>query len=98
MTAESSERLLNGVRRGDMFIRTYSEFKAGFLDRHATIEASFPEEPLDVARAEAMPLMVASPAYLPDNRLASLTPPATLPTYECIERGCGTTPAWHSDV
>jgi hypothetical protein len=67
------------VRRGDMFILTHPEFKAGVMDRHATIEAAFPDEPLNVTRAEAIPFLLASPVYSSENRLASPNPPATLP-------------------
>ena len=80
MTAEEAgERVLNGVRRGDMFILTHPEFKAGVMDRHATIEAAFPDEPLNDIRAKAIAFLLASPVYSPENRLASPTPPASLP-------------------
>jgi NAD(P)-dependent dehydrogenase (short-subunit alcohol dehydrogenase family) len=78
MTAEEAgQRVLNGVRRGDMFILTHPEFKAGVVDRHATIEAAFPDEPLDTTRAEAIPFLLSSPVYAPENRLAPPRPPAT---------------------
>lgn len=80
MTAEEAgERVLKGVRRGDMFILTHPEFKAGVAERHATIEAAFPDEPIDDARAKAIPFLLSSPVYSPENRPVSPTPPAPLP-------------------
>ena len=80
MTAEEAgERVLHGMRRGDMFILTHPEFKAGVVDRHATIEAAFPDEPLDEIRAKAIAFLLASPVYSPENRLASPTPADPLP-------------------
>jgi len=60
---EAGERVLAGVRRGDMFILTHPEFRAGVADRHATIEASFPDEPINEERARAIPFLTSSPVY-----------------------------------
>ncbi|TFD59702.1 SDR family NAD(P)-dependent oxidoreductase [Cryobacterium sp. Hh7] len=73
---EAGERVLQGVIRGDMFILTHPEFKAGVVDRHATIEAAFPDEPLDDIRSQAIGFLLGSPVYSPENRLASPTPAA----------------------
>jgi NAD(P)-dependent dehydrogenase (short-subunit alcohol dehydrogenase family) len=60
---EAGERVLEGVRRGDLFILTHPEFKDGVAARHATIEAAFPQEPIDTERAAAIPFLLSSPIY-----------------------------------
>jgi NAD(P)-dependent dehydrogenase (short-subunit alcohol dehydrogenase family) len=75
---EAGERVLQGVLRGDMFILTHPEFKAGLQDRHATIEQAFPDEPIDSERAAAIPFLTASPFYLPENRNPAPTRPAAV--------------------
>lgn len=77
MTAEEAgERVLAGVRRGDMFILTHPEFRAGVAERHAAIEAAFPDEPVDEVRAAAIPFLLSSPVYAEESRLPSPTAPA----------------------
>ncbi|MCR2765063.1 SDR family oxidoreductase [Microbacterium sp. zg.B48] len=72
MTAEEAgERVLQGVLRGDMFILTHPEFKAGVIARHRAIEDAFPDEPIDEARAAAIPFLTGSPVYAPENRAGS---------------------------
>jgi len=75
---EAGERVLQGVRRGDLFILTHPEFKAGVVDRHRTIEDAFPDEPIDEVRAAAIPFLTASPVYAPENRLPAPTRPSPL--------------------
>jgi len=60
---EAGERVLAGVRNGDLFILTHPEFLPGLRDRHATIEAAFPDEPIDEARRAAIPFLLSSPVY-----------------------------------
>ena len=71
LAASLGERVLEGVRRGDMFILTHPEFKAGLVQRHRAIEDSFPEEPIDEERREAIPFLLSSPVYEPANRPSS---------------------------
>ncbi|HWL77944.1 SDR family oxidoreductase [Microbacterium sp.] len=75
---EAGERVLQGIRRGDLFILTHPEFKAGVVDRHRTIEDAFPDEPIDEVRAAAIPFLTASPVYAPENRLPAPTRPSSL--------------------
>lgn len=72
---EAGERVLAGIRRGDMFILTHPEFAAGVHERHATIEAGFPDEPIDRERMAAIPFLLTSPVYEPGNRLPQPVPP-----------------------
>ncbi|NEE01054.1 SDR family NAD(P)-dependent oxidoreductase [Phytoactinopolyspora halotolerans] len=62
---EAGERVLDGMRRGDLFILTHPEFADGVAARHATIEAAFPDEPIDTERAAAIPFLLSSPVYAP---------------------------------
>ena len=73
---EAGERVLAGIRRGDMFILTHPEFREGVADRHATIEAAFPQEPIDEPRRAAIPFLLSSPVYSAENRLRAPTAPA----------------------
>ncbi|MCP2636318.1 SDR family NAD(P)-dependent oxidoreductase [Microbacterium sp. HD4P20] len=74
---EAGERVLAGILRGDMFILTHPEFRAGVAERHATIEAAFPDEPLDEPRGAAIPFLLSSPVYAEENRLPAPTAPAS---------------------
>ncbi|MGM7666425.1 SDR family oxidoreductase [Microbacterium sp. A93] len=65
---EAGERVLEGVRRGDMFILTHPEFKDGLVQRHRAIEESFPEEPLNEERRDAIPFLLSSGVYEQANR------------------------------
>ncbi len=60
---EAGERVLDGMQRGEMFILTHPEFRAGLAERHAAIERSFPDEPIDEERAAAIPFLLSSPVY-----------------------------------
>ncbi|MGY1842697.1 SDR family oxidoreductase [Modestobacter sp. SYSU DS0875] len=68
---EAGERVLNGIRRGDLFILTHPEFREGVRERFETTLAAFPDEPIDSARAAAIPFLTSSPVYAPENRLPS---------------------------
>lgn len=65
---EAGERVLEGVRRGDLFILTHPEFKDGVVQRHRAIEDSFPAEPIHEERRDAIPFLLSSPVYAPANR------------------------------
>jgi NAD(P)-dependent dehydrogenase (short-subunit alcohol dehydrogenase family) len=64
----AGERVLAGMRRNDLFILTHPEFRDGVRDRFDTTLAAFPDEPLDTARAAAIPFLVSHPVYAPENR------------------------------
>jgi NAD(P)-dependent dehydrogenase (short-subunit alcohol dehydrogenase family) len=49
---ECGERVLAGIRRNDLYILTHREFKDGVREHYEALLASFPEEPVDAARAE----------------------------------------------
>lgn len=60
---EAGERVLQGVLRGDMFLLTHPEFRAGVEDRHRAIEHAFPDEPIVEDRARAIPFLTDGTAY-----------------------------------
>jgi NAD(P)-dependent dehydrogenase (short-subunit alcohol dehydrogenase family) len=68
---EAGERVLNGVRRNDLFILTHPEFRDGVRDRFETTLAAFPDEPIDRVRAAAIPFLTAHTIYAEKNRLPS---------------------------
>jgi NAD(P)-dependent dehydrogenase (short-subunit alcohol dehydrogenase family) len=66
---EAGERVLEGVRRNDLFILTHPEFRDGVRERFDTVLAAFPDEPVDQARAAAITFLTSHPVYAPENRL-----------------------------
>jgi NAD(P)-dependent dehydrogenase (short-subunit alcohol dehydrogenase family) len=67
---EAGERVLAGVRRNDLFILTHPEFRDGVRRRGEMIIDSFPDEPINEARASQIPFLTSHPVYAPENRLA----------------------------
>ncbi|MDR0819673.1 MAG: SDR family NAD(P)-dependent oxidoreductase [Oscillospiraceae bacterium] len=51
---EVGERVVRGIRRGDLFIWTHPEFKAGMAIRNQAILDAFPLEPQNQNRAESL--------------------------------------------
>jgi NAD(P)-dependent dehydrogenase (short-subunit alcohol dehydrogenase family) len=49
---ECGERILAGIRRNDLYILTHREFKEGVRQHYDALLASFPDEPVDTARAD----------------------------------------------
>ncbi|MFD1717291.1 SDR family NAD(P)-dependent oxidoreductase [Georgenia deserti] len=75
---EAGARVVQGIRRGDLFILTHPEFRDGVAERHATIEAAFPDEPIDTERRDAIPFLLSSPVYAPQNRPTPPTAPSSV--------------------
>ena len=51
---EGGERLMRGIKRGDLFIWTHKEFEKGTRARSDAIIRAFPDEPVNEERAEAL--------------------------------------------
>lgn len=68
---EAGERVLQGVLRGDMFLLTHPEFKAGVIDRHRAIENAFPDETIIEDRARAIPFLTDGTAYRAESERSS---------------------------
>ena len=60
---EAGERVLDGVRRNDLFILTHPEFRDGVAERTEMLLNAFPDEPLNVERASAITFLTSHPVY-----------------------------------
>lgn len=60
---ECGERVLRGVQRNDLFIFTHREFKEGAEERLQLIRDSFPDEPINHERADAIRFLTSNPIY-----------------------------------
>ncbi|HUZ24981.1 MAG TPA: SDR family NAD(P)-dependent oxidoreductase [Streptosporangiaceae bacterium] len=60
---EAGERVLRGVRRGDLFILTHPEFRDGVRERAQTLLNAFPDEPENAERAAAISFLTSHPVY-----------------------------------
>jgi NAD(P)-dependent dehydrogenase (short-subunit alcohol dehydrogenase family) len=57
---ECGERVLEGIRRDDLYIFTHREFREGCAERFDAMLASFPDEPRDEKRAEAISFLLSN--------------------------------------
>jgi NAD(P)-dependent dehydrogenase (short-subunit alcohol dehydrogenase family) len=57
---ECGERVLAGIRRDDLYIFTHREFREGAQERFDAMLASFPDEPRDEERAEAISFLLSN--------------------------------------
>jgi NAD(P)-dependent dehydrogenase (short-subunit alcohol dehydrogenase family) len=73
---EAGERVLQGVRRGDLFILTHPEFRDGVRERSETLLNAFPDEPINTERANAIAFLTSHPIYASKSRLAPPSPPS----------------------
>ena len=60
---ECGERVLAGIRRDDLYIFTHREFREGADERFRAMLASFPDEPLDEERADAIRFLLSNPIF-----------------------------------
>jgi NAD(P)-dependent dehydrogenase (short-subunit alcohol dehydrogenase family) len=60
---ECGERVLAGIRRDDLYIFTHREFREGADERFRAMLASFPDEPLDDERADAIRFLLSNPVF-----------------------------------
>ncbi|SHH74205.1 NADP-dependent 3-hydroxy acid dehydrogenase YdfG [Sporobacter termitidis DSM 10068] len=51
---EVGERVVRGIRRGDLFILTHPEFREGLIARNEAILRAVPDEPLNVERKNVL--------------------------------------------
>jgi NAD(P)-dependent dehydrogenase (short-subunit alcohol dehydrogenase family) len=57
---ECGERVLEGIRRDDLYIFTHREFREGAEERFRAMLASFPDEPLNEERAKDIPYLLSN--------------------------------------
>jgi NAD(P)-dependent dehydrogenase (short-subunit alcohol dehydrogenase family) len=60
---ECGERVLAGIRRDDLYIFTHREFREGAEERFGAMLASFPDEPLNEERANAIRFLISNPIF-----------------------------------
>jgi NAD(P)-dependent dehydrogenase (short-subunit alcohol dehydrogenase family) len=60
---ECGQRVLTGIRRNDLYIFTHREFREGADERFRAMLASFPDEPLDEERAQAIDFLLSNPIF-----------------------------------
>jgi NAD(P)-dependent dehydrogenase (short-subunit alcohol dehydrogenase family) len=60
---EAARRVLKGIKDNQLFIISHSEFRDVLRARHAKIEASIADEPINEARAESVRFILANPIY-----------------------------------
>jgi NAD(P)-dependent dehydrogenase (short-subunit alcohol dehydrogenase family) len=60
---ECGQRVVRGIQRNDLYIFTHPEFKAGARERCEKIVASFPDEPINEPRAEAIKFLLSNPIF-----------------------------------
>jgi len=60
---ECGERILRGIRRNDLYIFTHREFREGAEEHYRAMLASFPDEPLNTERADAIRFLLSNPIF-----------------------------------
>jgi NADP-dependent 3-hydroxy acid dehydrogenase YdfG len=60
---ECGERVVRGIQRNDLYIFTHPEFKAGARERCDKMLASFPDEPINQPRADAIKFLLSNPIF-----------------------------------
>ena len=60
---ECGERVLQGIRRNDLYIFTHPEFKEGAADHFQAMLAAFPNEPINTERADAIRFLLSNPMF-----------------------------------
>jgi NAD(P)-dependent dehydrogenase (short-subunit alcohol dehydrogenase family) len=60
---ECGERVLRGIRRDDLYIFTHREFREGADERFRAMLASFPDEPVNEERADAIRFLLSNPIF-----------------------------------
>jgi NADP-dependent 3-hydroxy acid dehydrogenase YdfG len=60
---ECGQRILNGIRRNDLYIFTHPEFAPGARDHYEAMLSSFPHEKIDTERARAIDFLLANKVF-----------------------------------
>lgn len=60
---EAGERVVRGIKRGDLYILTHVEFKEGWVARAAAIANAFPDEPVNQDFKRVFPRNVNNPIF-----------------------------------
>jgi NAD(P)-dependent dehydrogenase (short-subunit alcohol dehydrogenase family) len=60
---DCGERVLAGIRRDDLYVFTHREFREGAEERFRAMLASFPDEPLNEERADAIRFLLSNAIF-----------------------------------
>lgn len=60
---ECGERILRGIRRNDLYIFTHPEFREGAEEHFRAMLTSFPDEPINQERADAIRFLLSNPIF-----------------------------------
>ena len=60
---ECGQRVVRGIQRNDLYIFTHPEFKPGARERMDKMLASFPDEPINQPRADAIKFLLSNPIF-----------------------------------
>ena len=60
---ECGQRILNGIRRNDLYIFTHPEFEPGAREHYEAILSSFPHEKINTERAGAIGFLLDNPIF-----------------------------------
>ncbi len=63
---QAGRYVLEGIKRNQLYILSHPEFRDVLRARHAKIESSIPDEPIDEARAESVRFILSNPIYSED--------------------------------
>jgi short-subunit dehydrogenase len=63
---EAARRVVQGIKNNQLFIISHSEFRDVLRARHAKIEASIADEPINEVRAESVRFILSNPIYSED--------------------------------
>ena len=66
---EAGRRILEGVRQNRLYILSHPELEGAIRQRHAAIEASWPDEPLSQALCDSIPNLLTTQIYLDEVAL-----------------------------
>jgi NAD(P)-dependent dehydrogenase (short-subunit alcohol dehydrogenase family) len=58
--------VLEGIKNNQLFILSHPEFRDVLRARHAKIESSIPDEPIDLVRADSVRFILSNPIYSDD--------------------------------
>lgn len=66
---EAGERVVRGIKRGDLYILTHSDFKSGWEARAAAIAKAFPDEPENPEFKKIFSILTYNPVFEKQTRV-----------------------------
>ncbi|MDR2530797.1 MAG: SDR family NAD(P)-dependent oxidoreductase [Oscillospiraceae bacterium] len=69
---DAGRRVVRGIKRGDLYILTHAEFKAGWQSRADAITRAFPDETPNPRYSEVFPFLTGNPIYGKQEQVPAL--------------------------